>query len=229
MKKFSLGIIVGLLIGLLTAGTIAFADSPIKLIVNGKEIACDVAPQVIQGRTMVPARYVAEALGAKVEWDKENNAVIITGGIQNNALPTDLPASKTEQVPGQTASAPTMVTKPVPPVDTEVHNPMRNPDGVEVSNIGSVSDYSVPSGAPAGYKAIAVTVTAKNTTNSPQHYPDIEPIKNPAGGRNFGCNLTPESIAALLDGVNIAPGSELILTYWMLVPESAIVTGWNVG
>lgn len=80
MKRFSAGLLTGLLIGLLLAGTtMAFANSSIKLIINGKEIACDVAPQIINGRTMVPARYVAENLGASVGWDKNNNAVVING------------------------------------------------------------------------------------------------------------------------------------------------------
>ena len=33
---------------------------------------------MINGRTMIPARTVAEALGAKVEWDEENSIVKIT-------------------------------------------------------------------------------------------------------------------------------------------------------
>ncbi|MFZ5645828.1 MAG: copper amine oxidase N-terminal domain-containing protein [Bacillota bacterium] len=56
----------------------AYAGSPIKIVVNGKQLQPDVAPQVIDGRTMVPIRFVAEALGAKVSWDENNNAVVIT-------------------------------------------------------------------------------------------------------------------------------------------------------
>jgi len=48
--------------------TIAFAANPIKLIVNDQEIKPDVSPQIINGRTMVPIRSVAEALGARVDW-----------------------------------------------------------------------------------------------------------------------------------------------------------------
>lgn len=76
MKKVSLGVVLGLVVGLLV-GTMALADAPIKLFVDGKEIVCDVPPQIIDGRTMVPARYVAEALGATVEWDGANNSVLI--------------------------------------------------------------------------------------------------------------------------------------------------------
>ncbi|WP_244262691.1 stalk domain-containing protein [Thermoanaerobacter siderophilus] len=35
---------------------IAFANSTIKLIVNGSEIKPDVPPQIINGRTMVPIK-----------------------------------------------------------------------------------------------------------------------------------------------------------------------------
>lgn len=46
--------------------------------VNGKDIAFDVAPQLVDGRTLVPARAVAESLKAKVDWDGDTRTVIIT-------------------------------------------------------------------------------------------------------------------------------------------------------
>lgn len=58
-----------------------WASEPIKLIVNGQEIKPDVAPQIINNRTMVPVRWIAEALGAHVEWDPQTQTVrIITNG-----------------------------------------------------------------------------------------------------------------------------------------------------
>lgn len=57
--------------------TAALAGSPIKLFVNGQEVECDVAPQIVSGRTMVPLRWVAETLGAEVKWDGQNNIVNI--------------------------------------------------------------------------------------------------------------------------------------------------------
>jgi len=56
----------------------AYGSSPIKLIINGKELKPDISPQIIDGRTMVPIRFVAEALGLDVKWDAANNAVVIT-------------------------------------------------------------------------------------------------------------------------------------------------------
>jgi len=78
MKRFSTGLIAGLLIGLLLATTsFALADQPIKLWINGKIINCDVPPQSINGRVLVPARFVAEALGAQVGWDAGSQTVLI--------------------------------------------------------------------------------------------------------------------------------------------------------
>ena len=37
-------------------------------VVNGKNVTTDVAPLIVNSRTYTPARFVAESLGAKVEW-----------------------------------------------------------------------------------------------------------------------------------------------------------------
>ncbi len=47
--------------------------------VFGQSKSNDVAPKIVNDRTMLPARFVAESLGAKVEWDGEKELVTITG------------------------------------------------------------------------------------------------------------------------------------------------------
>jgi len=42
-----------------------------------QKVELDVPPTVINGRTLVPARFIAEALGAKVEWDGSTQTVNI--------------------------------------------------------------------------------------------------------------------------------------------------------
>jgi len=54
------------------------AGNNIKIIVDGKEVTSDVEPQIINGRVMIPARPLAEALGAKVEWNGGENTVEVT-------------------------------------------------------------------------------------------------------------------------------------------------------
>lgn len=68
--------IVSILTVAMTVTTVLAND--IKIKVDGKQITSDVAPVIKDGRTLVPIRVVAEALGLEVEWDGENNVVKIT-------------------------------------------------------------------------------------------------------------------------------------------------------
>ncbi len=52
----------------------------VKVLVDGREITGDVPAIVLNGRTMVPVRFVSEALGSNVTWDAENETVLITTG-----------------------------------------------------------------------------------------------------------------------------------------------------
>ncbi|MBT9281113.1 MAG: copper amine oxidase N-terminal domain-containing protein [Hydrogenibacillus schlegelii] len=47
---------------------------------NGKATATDVAPVIRDARTMLPAKYVAEALGYTVEWDAQTKTVLANKG-----------------------------------------------------------------------------------------------------------------------------------------------------
>ncbi|MDR2295650.1 MAG: WG repeat-containing protein [Clostridiales Family XIII bacterium] len=46
--------------------------------VNGEEIPLDAAPVLRGGRTLVPVRFIAESLGARVDWDAARRTVVIT-------------------------------------------------------------------------------------------------------------------------------------------------------
>ena len=49
-------------------------------LVFGEKKSNDVAPIIVNDRTMLPARFVAESLGAKVSWDEEKREVKIVSG-----------------------------------------------------------------------------------------------------------------------------------------------------
>lgn len=94
MKRVMVGVVCGLIIGLLVGTlSLATAGTPIKLLINGKYIQCDTPPQNINGRVFVPARFVAEPLGATVTWDSANQTVVINGSGQ--AAPTTTGSSDT--------------------------------------------------------------------------------------------------------------------------------------
>jgi len=48
--------------------------------IDGKTVMLDVAATKINGRTLVPARFVAESFGAEVEWDESRKQVVIRTG-----------------------------------------------------------------------------------------------------------------------------------------------------
>ena len=45
--------------------------------VDGEQVKLDAPPVLINGRTLVPLRFISEALGADVRWDKAASTVII--------------------------------------------------------------------------------------------------------------------------------------------------------
>lgn len=59
----------------------AFADNAITVQLNGVSLSFDVAPQMINNRTMVPMRKIFESLGATVEWDSNSQTITATKGI----------------------------------------------------------------------------------------------------------------------------------------------------
>lgn len=46
--------------------------------IDGEAVEMDVAPYATEGRTLIPARYVAEFFGQKVDWDGNRRQVLIT-------------------------------------------------------------------------------------------------------------------------------------------------------
>jgi hypothetical protein len=75
MKKWSITIVALVLFATLTAQV--WAAQPIKLLVNGTAVDTDVSPQVNNGRVLVPIRWVAQALGANVDWEENTRSVKI--------------------------------------------------------------------------------------------------------------------------------------------------------
>jgi|GEM_PF-4343900 len=47
-------------------------------VINGKNVALDAPPTIVNGRTLVPVRLIAEVMGKHVDWKAETNTVLIT-------------------------------------------------------------------------------------------------------------------------------------------------------
>lgn len=96
--------------------TAATAAKTIELVVGRREAAVDgrlvlldIPPMVVQGRTMVPLRFVSEALGAYVQWQATARTVLIT-------LPTAEPAPPGYRTRPTPLPTPTPIITPSPRV-----------------------------------------------------------------------------------------------------------------
>ncbi|MCL6581348.1 MAG: trypsin-like peptidase domain-containing protein [Firmicutes bacterium] len=83
-RRCTAGLVVFLTLTLLMvpANRWAAGAPPITLVVDGQTVACDVPPQLIGGRVLVPIRAVSEALRCTVAWDAETRRVTVSTGSQ---------------------------------------------------------------------------------------------------------------------------------------------------
>jgi len=83
MKRLAVAMLI---ISLLGGASMAFATARgtykglqvVGVLVNGQELKSDVPAVVMDDRTLLPVRAVAEALGAKVEWDEATYTAKVT-------------------------------------------------------------------------------------------------------------------------------------------------------
>lgn len=90
--------------------TITLGDKVVKLVigqnsytVNGQGQSTDTAPGIINGRTVVPARVIGEALGAKVGWNPQTSTVTVDSGSQGSQPAASSTSSQTTQQTTQPA------------------------------------------------------------------------------------------------------------------------------
>jgi hypothetical protein len=113
--------------------TISMTIGSTTLSVNGQAQTMDVAPVIKDGRTYLPARYVAEALGYSVDWNAQYQVVII--------WPQGTPEPDYSNATAQAQQKPTVV------------------DGL---NIPTGTHLIVDTTTPADYNAIEFQIKGSN-------------------------------------------------------------------
>ncbi|MBH5319222.1 ABC transporter substrate-binding protein [Paenibacillus sp. GSMTC-2017] len=79
-KVLSFVLSLALIVSLVPATAATAAAKKINVTIDGKGQKFDVSPKIVNGRTMVPYRAIAEALGGKVKFDvKTKKATIVKG------------------------------------------------------------------------------------------------------------------------------------------------------
>ena len=77
MKKRNV-LVLALALALLALPSMAFAQREVKLKVNGKAVVSKPAAFIASDRTMVPVRFVAEALDYQVLWNEGSRDILLT-------------------------------------------------------------------------------------------------------------------------------------------------------
>ena len=91
MKKYSKKIISFVLVVVISITTLitVFANDEIRVYLDNEQIQFDVAPLLVNGRTMVPMRAIFEKLGAVVYWDNNTRTAIAQKGNTNVSIAID--------------------------------------------------------------------------------------------------------------------------------------------
>jgi hypothetical protein len=76
---------------------------------DGQSYNTDAAPFISSGRTLVPVRYLAEALGAQTNWDATNQKVSVIKGSTTIVLTINSTTITTNGTTGQLDAAPLLV------------------------------------------------------------------------------------------------------------------------
>lgn len=90
-------------------------------LVNQKAVLLDVPAMLVEGRTMVPIRFIAESLGYAVSWDADSATVNLTRDTPNPPAITHIVLSGTPEEPEVLIGT----TRPLHPVVSTLTNPDR--------------------------------------------------------------------------------------------------------
>ncbi|MBC8064549.1 MAG: hypothetical protein H7Y17_06950 [Chlorobia bacterium] len=152
--------------------------------VDGRTMMMDAPARLIQGRTMVPLRFLSESLGASVEWIAPTRTVeIMTSAVITNERNIP-PINRTELLIEDGTVIPVILDKELSSMDSNAG------DKFTATVRSSGSDYA---GLPAGTKIQGVVVSAK-----------------PKEGRNPGMLELDFRRAVLPDGRSMAIDGSLI-------------------
>ena len=167
--------------------------------VNGQSQSLDVAPFVIGSRTLVPLRFIAQSLGAAVEWQQANNTVAITGNGAQNTNPSNASFYLKNKHPVSSVSTLS------PAIHAEFSEPVQRDslqvsiDGQNVTNNVYVNANGFDVTPPAPLIAGNHTVTVRGTTQAGANFTTgwNFTTSSASAANNFIRNVTPQQNATV--------------------------------
>ncbi len=175
-----------------------------QAVINGQTQYVDVAPFLVGSRTLVPLRFVAQALGAAVDWNQGSRTVTITGGNGGGSYtpPSNASFSLTNVRPTGTAQtlSPNLHAGFSEPVQRDTVRVRI--DGIDVTNdvYANANGFNVTPRQPlnAGSHSVRVTGTTEaganfatgwtfrtNGSEANNYFRNIQPGSNSNVARQF--------------------------------------------
>ena len=115
--------------------------------VNNVKKTMDIAPMIIENRTLVPARFIAEAFACDVEWDSSS----LTVNIRSKSI--DYSTLESESPTSNNAATPESANKLESKVETKTETPPVISNTVSSKNEGTIQNpYSASSGKTITYQ-----------------------------------------------------------------------------
>lgn len=224
MKKWLLPLLFVVTAMLFLSAGMAYAEKATvtpKLILDGNVLQPQVPPTIMNNFVMVPVRIVSESLGYKVDYEKTNKKVTVSGGSKKVVMSVDLKTAYVDGKPKKLDMPPTMQsnsvliplrflsesvgievfwdnsTKSVFLYSPEAPNTGNGSEGVEAipPESGSGSDTDPPAGGDAG--------------STPGTTPGDTGTQTPGATQGDGGTTTPGTIPGTMpgDGGTTTPGS----------------------
>ena len=119
----------------INSNTMTALDAETNSVLN--EVALDAPATIIDGRTLVPVRAVAEGLNCEVQWEKDTKTVVITS-------PSEAPETPAQP---ETPAKPETPAQPETPAKEEEKTPAE-PEIVEFLGMGgkTIENVNIPAG-----------------------------------------------------------------------------------
>jgi hypothetical protein len=166
MKKLISGMFIGVFVSLLVFNFTSYAETSgnvVKLIVNGVTLQDELQPISLDGRIYVSARSLSEALGASVNWDSEQNAVIVNSIKVETTKPVDSPIINPVNpvVDTNKTDVNTTVTEPIQSGDTNQvkETTFNNYMAIEINGVTYIHSRYFDSSIYFNKEANSITIT----------------------------------------------------------------------
>lgn len=170
-RKIALFLTGAMVMSAVPAGVYADDYTQVNLLVEGQAVETDQPAVIVDSRTMVPVRVIAETLGCEVDWDAETKTVTFT---QGSIVATMVVGEKTLNVTNNGVTTAMEIDTPAVIINNRTMVPVRfltelfgfNVDWDAVTKTVNVTAGETAADDIASGSAVSTEITAEETTET---------------------------------------------------------------